>query len=97
MNILLFGSIWLVVATFPPNVGARQIIKLKVDLVQTSCGFAVPEMEFKGERTILENWAEKKGKEGIEAYWKEKNVKSIDGFETNILAEWFSMIKADMV
>ncbi|MEM1327882.1 MAG: pyridoxamine 5'-phosphate oxidase family protein [Bacteroidota bacterium] len=70
---------------FPPNVGARQIIKLQVDLVQTSCGFAVPEMAFKGERTILENWAEKKGKEGIEAYWKEKNVKSLDGFETNIL------------
>ena len=27
---------------FPENVGARQIIEMEVDLVQTSCGFTVP-------------------------------------------------------
>jgi len=70
---------------FPTNLGARQIIEMDVDLVQTSCGFAVPFMEFKDERTTLIDWAEKKEREGVKAYWKEKNQKSIDGFETDII------------
>ena len=45
---------------FSTNVGARQIIELHVDLVQTSCGFAVPKMKFQAERTILDDWAEKR-------------------------------------
>ena len=69
---------------FPPNVGARQIIEMAVDLVQTSCGFAVPYMDFKAERTTLNTWAEKQGQKKIEAYWKDRNTKSIDGFETKI-------------
>lgn len=70
---------------FPENVGARQIIEMDVDLVQTSCGFAVPFMDFKEERTTLNAWAEKQGEDNIKAYWKEKNTVSIDGFETRIL------------
>ena len=70
---------------FPENVGGRQIIEMEVDLVQSSCGFAVPFMDFKEERTTLNAWAEKQGKDKIEAYWKNKNTTSIDGFETNIL------------
>ncbi len=69
---------------FPENVGARQIIEMEVDLVQTSCGFAVPFMDFKEERTTLNSWAEKKGKDKIEDYWRDKNTTSIDGFETKI-------------
>jgi len=69
---------------FPENAGARQIIEMEVDLVQTSCGYAVPFMDFKEERTRLNEWAQKKGKEKIEAYWKDKNSQSIDGFETQI-------------
>ncbi len=70
---------------FPANTGARQIIEMQVDLVQTSCGFAVPFMDFKEERTTLNDWSSKQGEEKIKAYWKNKNTKSIDGFETNIL------------
>ena len=70
---------------FEDFTGARQIIEMDVDLVQTSCGFAVPLMDFKEERTILTNWADKQGEEGIKNYWAEKNMKSIDGFETKIL------------
>ena len=69
---------------FPENVGARQIIEMEVDLVQTSCGFAVPFMDFKEERTTLNSWAEKKGRDKIEDYWRDKNTTSIDGFETKI-------------
>lgn len=70
--------------SFPKIPGARQIIEMNIDLVQTSCGFAVPLMDFKEERTILSSWAEKKGHDGIANYWQEKNSKSIDGFETGI-------------
>lgn len=70
---------------FPSNTGSRQVVSMKVDLVQTSCGFGVPLMEAAEERDTLNVWANKKGEEGIEEYWKEKNQESIDGFPTNIL------------
>src|SRR3989338_5386530 len=38
---------------FPAIPGARQIIDMSVDLVQTSCGFGVPFFEFKAERDQL--------------------------------------------
>ncbi|MFD2203348.1 pyridoxamine 5'-phosphate oxidase family protein [Shivajiella indica] len=75
------------VSLFPKNIGARQIIEMDVDLVQTSCGFAVPYMDFKEERTTLNDWSEKQGEEKIKDYWKNKNLTSIDGFETNIFGD----------
>ncbi|WP_010136011.1 pyridoxamine 5'-phosphate oxidase family protein [Ochrovirga pacifica] len=70
---------------FPKTPGSRQIIIMDVDLVQSSCGFAVPLMDYKKDRSVLKDWAEKKGPKKIENYWEEKNTQSIDGFETNIL------------
>lgn len=75
------------IGKFTENVGSRQIIEMEVDLVQTSCGYAVPLMAFKGDRRILDSWAEKQGKEKIETYWENKNTKSIDGFETGIFSD----------
>ncbi|SMD44416.1 Pyridoxamine 5'-phosphate oxidase [Aquiflexum balticum DSM 16537] len=72
---------------FPENPGARQIIEMEVDLVQTSCGFAVPFMDFREERTTLNTWSEKQGEDKIKEYWKNKNTLSIDGFETKILED----------
>lgn len=72
------------IGQFPKIIGARQIIVMDIDLVQTSCGFAVPFMDFKEERTQLKSWAEKQGEERIQNYWKEKNSVSIDGFETGM-------------
>lgn len=68
---------------FPPVLGSRQIIELDVDLVQTSCGFGVPLMDFKEERTLLDAWGQNKGPEGIKEYWKEKNSVSIDNNKIN--------------
>ena len=65
--------------------GARQIIELDIDLVQTSCGFGVPLMEFVQERSILNDWSKEKSKEDLEDYWKKKNSISLDGHETGIL------------
>lgn len=75
------------IGLFPENKGSRQIIEMEVDLVQTSCGFAVPFMDFKEERETLNSWSTKQGMEGIERYWEEKNTRSLDGFETKILGE----------
>lgn len=69
---------------FDPLPGARQIFDLHIDLVQTSCGMAVPYFDYQGEREQLNNWAEKKGDAGIEDYWREKNSKTIDGIATHI-------------
>lgn len=69
---------------FPEIPGTRQIVDMVVDSVQTSCGYAVPFMNFKEERQQLNSWAEKQGENRIEEYWKKHNTESIDGFETKI-------------
>jgi len=67
--------------------GARQIFDLTVDLVQTSCGMAVPFFEYVEEREQLKNWAVKKGDEGLKEYWEQKNQLSLDGKPTNIMSK----------
>ena len=69
---------------FPDYTGARQIFEVDVDLVQTSCGYAVPFYELVGERPTLRKWSDKRGREGVEEYWQEKNTKSLDGKDTGI-------------
>jgi hypothetical protein len=67
--------------------GARQIVRLDVDLVQTSCGYATPLFDYRGELPSLDNWSRAKGEEGLEAYRREKNLVSIDGLPTGLLDE----------
>lgn len=74
-------------AHFPAHAGVRQIITLKIEKVQTACGYAVPTAENMKQRDTLKNWAEKKGADGIKNYWQEKNVNSIDGSPTYLLEE----------
>ena len=70
---------------FKPVPGARQIFDLSIDLVQISCGMAVPYFDYAGEREQLTEWAAAKGEEGIKAYWKDKNQISLDGIPSHIL------------
>ncbi len=72
------------IGLFAPLASARQIYKLHVSLVQTSCGFGVPLFDFQGDRELMHTWAAKKGEDGIEAYWQEKNQLSLDGQPTAI-------------
>lgn len=72
------------VQEFPEVPGTRQLFDLSVSMVQTSCGMAVPLYEYQEDREMLNSWAQKKGPEGIEAYWEEKNQVSIDGMPTQI-------------
>lgn len=67
--------------------GARQIIVADIHTIQTSCGFAVPLMDYVGQRDTLLRWAEVKGPEKIEAYKREKNTESIDGLPTPLAME----------
>lgn len=59
--------------------GTRQIFDIAVESVQTSCGWGVPFMEFKGERDQLNRYIDNKPKdEWIESRYY-KNAESIDG------------------
>lgn len=73
------------ITLFPEYVSSRQLVDVHVELVQTSCGFGVPLMDFRTERDTLSIWAEKKGEKGVKDYWEEKNQISLDGKPTNIL------------
>jgi len=68
-------------------VGARQMIRLDIERVQTSCGYGVPFLSFTGERPGLTQWAEKKGEAGLEAYRRTHNRNSVDGFPTGLFDE----------
>jgi hypothetical protein len=57
----------------------RSIIRVEVERIADSCGYAVPLYEFREQRTQLTRWAEKKGSEGIREYERAKNARSIDG------------------
>ncbi len=67
---------------FGDEPGARQIIVAAIDRVQTSCGFAVPNYEYVGQRDALTKWANVKGADGLATYQREKNARSIDGMVT---------------
>lgn len=72
-------------ALLPSLPGARQIFDLEVELVQSSCGMAVPYFSYAGDRELLNEWATKKGTDGIKEYWAQKNQFSLDGAPTNIV------------
>lgn len=73
-------------ATFPPDAAARQLFEVTIDLVQTSCGYGVPLMDYQAERPDAEAWAAEKGPDGIRSYWGEKNRATLDDFATGIEA-----------
>jgi hypothetical protein len=67
------------------QVGARQMIQLDVEALQTSCGYAVPNLVFRAERPGLDAWAEKKGADGLVAYRAQHNQVSIDGLPSGFV------------
>jgi hypothetical protein len=64
---------------FPDLPGARSIVTVAIDRVQTSCGYSIPFMDYRDERPTLQQWATRQGEGGLREYWAEKNVESIDG------------------
>jgi len=70
---------------FDDFIGARQLFLMSIDLVQTSCGMAVPLYDYKQQRNALIDSAIRKGEDGVKKYWQDKNALSLDGKETNII------------
>jgi hypothetical protein len=66
-------------ARLPDKLGARAIVVVDVERIGTSCGYAVPRLDFVEERDVLDRWADKKATAGLVAYRREKNVLSLDG------------------
>jgi hypothetical protein len=64
---------------FADHPGRRAIIRVDVDRVSDSCGYAVPRMALEADREQLVKWARKKGPDGLEEYRRVKNARSIDG------------------
>jgi predicted pyridoxine 5'-phosphate oxidase superfamily flavin-nucleotide-binding protein len=73
-------------ALFPDYPAKRQIVEIQVTDIITSCGYGVPMMDLVKQRTMLPDWAERKGEDGIRQYWQDKNSVSFDGQPTGILS-----------
>jgi hypothetical protein len=58
--------------------GVRSIVVIDVIRVSDSCGYGVPLMSFDRHRSTMDEWAARKGPDGIRDYWSEKNTSSID-------------------
>ncbi len=64
---------------FPDLVGARAIIVVRLTRIADSCGYAIPHLEYRGERNQLIEWGERKGPDGVAEYRRGHNRLSIDG------------------
>lgn len=69
---------------FPAIPGARQIIIVNIERVQTACGNTVPLMNLVSQRDTQIRWAEDRGEPGLQTYRQLKNSQSIDGLPTPI-------------
>ncbi len=74
---------------FPPMAGARQLIDVRIEQVQTSCGAGVPVYDFRCERgpdELLPFYAEMNAQQ-LNDFWQRKNLTSIDGKSTGIFEQ----------
>lgn len=58
---------------------SRSIVVVDVERISDSCGYGVPLMTFEDHRRQADEWHERKGEDGVRAYWAEKNAASLDG------------------
>ena len=58
---------------------ARAVILVDVERIADSCGFAVPLMEYVGDRDLLIRAHERRDDDDLAAYGRDKNATSIDG------------------
>ena len=75
-------------APFPDRPENRQVFEVRVEMVQTSCGYAVPFMDYREERDTLSKWSAVRGEAELQTYWAERNAQTIDGFDTGIGASF---------
>ena len=61
------------------TLGQRSVIVVDVTRISDSCGYAVPLMEFRGDRDILDRSQERHDEAYFRDYWRLRNAASIDG------------------
>ena len=61
------------------TLGQRSIVVVELTRISDSCGFAVPCMEYRQDRDVLDRAQEHHDDEHFRDYWREKNLTSIDG------------------
>ena len=66
------------VSLMPEQVGARQFFVVHIEVVQTSCGWGVPEMQLVRERPTLSKFAQSLGRQGIQASWTKERPRPKD-------------------
>lgn len=81
-----WGGLRRLFSDFP---GIRQIFRLHVESVATSCGWSIPVVGEMRERGELIEWAGAKTSDEIEAYRLANNVVSIDGLPTGYVGDDF--------
>jgi hypothetical protein len=74
---------------FPDFPGVRQIFRLSVESVATSCGWSIPAAGELRERHELTEWAAGMSEDEIEKYRLENNAVSIDGLPTGYISDDF--------
>jgi hypothetical protein len=63
----------------PREIGQRSIVIVTCDRIADSCGYAVPLMDYVGDRDLLDRSQERRDDAYYEKYWAERNAASIDG------------------
>ena len=66
---------------FPERRGTRSFIRISVNRISDSCGYAVPLYEFKKDRDVMDKWVEAKTDDQLKEYRLAKNAESIDGIK----------------
>lgn len=67
------------VARFPEQPTVRNVVVVDVRRIIDSCGFGVPQYEFRKDRESLPNWVNAKSAEDLAAYRRKNNRESLDG------------------
>lgn len=66
------------VARFPTYRAVRSVIQVDVERISDSCGYGVPLMDYRAERSQLPEWAERKDDDALRTYQLENNLTSVD-------------------
>ncbi|REJ86188.1 MAG: pyridoxamine 5'-phosphate oxidase family protein [Acidobacteria bacterium] len=69
------------ISLFPTLPGTRSVIVVECTRIADSCGFGIPLYDFRGDRTQLTAYADRKGEEGILDYMRTRNRTSLDGLD----------------
>ena len=67
------------VAQFPEQPTVRNVIVVDVDRIMDSCGYGVPEFDFRKDRQSMANWVNSKTEEELVQYRRDNNSESLDG------------------